>query len=67
MLKLAYLTNAKHLNCSGHNLNDLNLYWSAGLLLVISFIVVTIAKNLCLPEVDMQDVIQKAISDDNYI
>ena len=28
MLKLAHLTNEEHLNCSGHNLNDLNLYWS---------------------------------------
>ena len=28
MLKLAYLTNEEHLNCSGQNLNDLNLYWS---------------------------------------
>ncbi len=46
---------------------DLDLYCSSAIVLVISFIVVTIAKNLCLPAEDMQEGIKKAISDDNYI
>ncbi|MEY8702703.1 APC family permease, partial [Francisella philomiragia] len=46
---------------------DLDLYWSSAIVLVISFIVITVAKNLCLPAEDMQEGIKKAISDDNYI
>lgn len=39
---------------------DLDLYWSSAIVLVISFIVVTIAKNLCLPAEDMQEGIKKS-------
>ena len=45
----------------------LNIYTLFIVLLINSFIVVTIAKLVCLPAADMRDGIKQAIENDNYI